>query len=157
MPANRGLGISKYTNCRPIWHRRCNMANVDDSCAAAGIAASHDAESHRRDGRILQTARQHRTGGLLLIHSVPGSYAKAETCALEALKLREELQGPHHLEVASLLKDIADIYTAQSRPEDAQQYEERARAALTALQNNGNGAETPPPAEAQVAAESENS
>lgn len=105
---------------------------------------------YRRQGNTAQAE-------LLLIHSVPGSYAKAETCALEVLKLREELQGPHHLEVASLLKDIADIYTAQSRPEDAQQYEERARAALTALQNNGNGAETPPPAEAQVAAESENS
>ncbi|MBU0507240.1 tetratricopeptide repeat protein [bacterium] len=56
---------------------------------------------------------------LALIYLSIGDLAKAEEKMMAALALREELHGRQHLNVVAVLKDLADIRSAQSRAQEA--------------------------------------
>jgi len=112
---------------------------------AAGMLERALAISRAQHGEhsLNVAADMHR---LALVYSVPGTYAKAEKNALSALSLREELLGINHPEVISLLKDIADIFAAEGKEEEAKEYETRAKSALMGFAD-ARVAEIPKPAQ----------
>jgi tyrosyl-tRNA synthetase len=56
---------------------------------------------------------------LAIIYSTPESYPLAEVKARDALKIREKLQSPSHLDILALLKDLEDICRAQGKEKEA--------------------------------------
>ena len=66
--------------------------------------------------------------GLGKVYLAQGKHAEAETHFKSALAIRERAQGPSHPDVAAILDDLATLYRATGRPNEAAEVEARARA-----------------------------
>jgi tetratricopeptide (TPR) repeat protein len=61
------------------------------------------------------------------LYKTQGRYAEAEPLLQRALAIEEQFLGPHHPDVARVLKSYASLLRAMERTEEALAHEERAR------------------------------
>jgi len=59
-------------------------------------------------------------------YRLAGRYSDAESCYLQILAINEAAYGPDHASVAAALQELAKLNTCLDRPEQAQQYQDRA-------------------------------
>ncbi|WP_347232741.1 tetratricopeptide repeat protein [Chloracidobacterium thermophilum] len=63
---------------------------------------------------------------LVLFYANQGQYAQAEPLSKRALAIREKALGSNHPDVATALRNLAQLYRATKRIAEAEQLEERA-------------------------------
>ncbi len=59
-------------------------------------------------------------------YRLQGQYAEAEACYRKSLTINETIHGAEHPSVAAVLQELAKLCNSQRKPEEAQQYQERA-------------------------------
>jgi tetratricopeptide (TPR) repeat protein len=61
-------------------------------------------------------------------YRLQGQYAEAETCYLKSLAINETLHGLEHPSVGAVLQELAKLCFSQRKPEEGEQYQQRASA-----------------------------
>lgn len=92
------------------------LDRAEAAYAAAGDAPDKQAEVFNNRAVLLRRLRR---------------YAEGEAAAREAVRLRTELYGPNHVDVASALSTLANLLYSQGKMEEAV---ERARSAVASLE-----------------------
>ena len=125
--ANKCYSLAEWCQLEIECHRQINRSK-----AAEAKASGNEEKRHRQNESILIPSKSHFDEAVSLnnlgeLYRDQGKYAEAEFLYKRALIIWEKAYGSDDLNVATVLENMAKLYTTTGREDKAEKLQARAR------------------------------